>query len=171
MIRIELLSEKNFSEHSLDDYSRKHEVKRVWRRVNGEYALVDMPYTEDWDIEKRRQVARDIGSGNYVTYAAFDGEKIVGFIGLLKQLKDGYMILDMMHVSSECRGKGLGRKLFELGKAEAAKSGATALYISACSSEETIAFYKAMGAVLADEPIREIAESEPFDLQMICTIG
>ena len=33
-----------------------------------------------------------------------------------------------------------------------------ALYISACSSEETIAFYKAMGAELADCIIKEIAE-------------
>lgn len=129
-----------------------------------------MPYTEDWDTERRRQVARDIVSDGYITYAAFDGGKVVGFIGLLKRLKDGYMILDMMHVSAECRRQGLGRKLFELGKTEAAKSGAKALYISACSSEETIAFYKAMGAVLTDEPIREIAEAEPFDLQMICAI-
>lgn len=170
MVKIELLNEKNFSEHSLDDYLRKHEVKRVWRSINGEYALVEMPYTEDWDIERRRQVARDIVSDSYITYAAFDGGKVVGFIGLLKQLRDGYMILDMMHVSAECRGHGLGRKLFELGRTEAATSGAKALYISACSSEETIAFYKAMGAVLTDEPIREIAEAEPFDLQMICAI-
>ena len=62
-------------------------------KINGEYVLVDMPYTEDWDIERRRQVARDIGSDSYITYAAFDGEKVVGFIGLLKQLKDGHMIL------------------------------------------------------------------------------
>ena len=44
------------------------------------------------------------------------------------------------------------------------------MYISACSSEETIAFYKAMGAELADCPIKEIAEAEPYDLQMICYV-
>ena len=44
------------------------------------------------------------------------------------------------------------------------------MYISACSSEETIVFYKAMGAELADCPIKEIAESEPYDLQMICSV-
>ena len=43
--------------------------------------------------------------------------------------------------SSEFRGQGIGRQLFEAGKAEARKAGAEALYISACSSEETIAFY------------------------------
>ena len=31
-----------------------------------------------------------------------------------------------------------------------------------------IAFYKAMGARLTDCPIKELAEAEPYDLQMIC---
>ena len=44
------------------------------------------------------------------------------------------------------------------------------LYISACSSEETIAFYNAIGVKLADKPIKELAEAEPCDLQMICYI-
>jgi ribosomal protein S18 acetylase RimI-like enzyme len=80
------------------------------------------------------------------------------------------MILDMMQVSSECRGQGIGRQLFEAGKAEARRVGAEALYISACSSEETIAFYRAMGSELANDPIKDIAEEEPFDLQMICPV-
>ena len=80
------------------------------------------------------------------------------------------MILDMMQVSAACRGQGIGRKLFDAGKEETRKAGAEALYISACSSEETIAFYKAMGAELADCPIKEIAEEEPYDLQMVCYV-
>ena len=60
--------------------------------------------------------------------------------------------------------------LIDEGKKEARKADAEALYISACSSEETIVFYKAMGAELADCPIKEIAESEPYDLQMICSV-
>ena len=62
-------------------------------------------------------------------------------------------------------------KLFEKGKEEARKAGAEALYISACSSEETIAFYHAMGCSLTDSPIKEIAEDEPYDLQMICPVN
>lgn len=42
--------------------------------------------------------------------------------------------------------------------------------ITACSSEETIAFYRAMGSALASNPIKEIAEEEPFDLQMMCPV-
>ena len=89
----------------------------------------------------------------------------------MKKLNGSYMILDSMQVSAEVRGHGIGRKLFEKGKEEARKAGAEALYISACSSEETIAFYHAMGCSLTDSPIKEIAEDEPYDLQMICPVN
>ena len=170
MIRIELLSESNFCMESLDFYNRKQDVKKVYRRIDGEYTLVECKYTEDWDLNKKRSVAKLISSDQCITYLALEDDKVVGFIGLLRQLHGPYMILDMMHVSSEYRGQGIGRRLFEAGKEEARKKGAEALYISACSSEETIAFYRAMGSDLASHPIKEIAEEEPFDLQMICPV-
>ncbi len=170
MIRIELLSAENFKQDSLDNYSRKQDVKKVYRKHNGEYILEDCFYTEDWNMEKRRSVAQDISSDDYVTYLAIEKDEVVGFIGLKKELIESYMILDMMQVSAACRGQGIGRKLFDSGKEEARKAGAEALYISACSSEETIAFYKAMGAELADCIIKEIAEDEPYDLQMVCYV-
>ena len=101
---------------------------------------------------------------------AMENDRVVGFIGLKKALVEPYMILDLMQVSAACRGQGIGRKLFDIGKEEARKAGAKGLYISACSSEETIAFYKAMGAELTDCPIKEIAEAEPCDLQMVCCV-
>lgn len=170
MIKIELLSKTNFCLQSLDLYNRKQNVNKVYRRIDGEYTLVECKYTEDWDLIKKRSVAKQISSDEYITYIAIENSKVVGFIGLLRKLKGSYMILDLMQVSSECRGQGIGRQLFEVGKAEARKAGAKALYISACSSEETIAFYRAMGSELASNPIKEIAEEEPFDLQMICSV-
>lgn len=168
MIRIELLNNKNFNEHSLDNYERRQDVKKVYRRINGSYELVEIPYTEDWTLEEKREKARNLCKSDCTAYFALDGDETVGFIGLLKELIDGYMILDMMHVSAKYRGHGIGRRLFELGKTTAQKAGAKGLYISACSSEETIAFYRAMGAVLTEDPIKQIAEKEPYDLQMIC---
>ncbi|MGN0424825.1 MAG: GNAT family N-acetyltransferase [Acetatifactor sp.] len=170
MIKIELLSTENFQFTSLDDYPRKHDVKKVYRKLNGEYVLVDCVYTEDWDLAKRRSVAKDVSSEDYITYLALEHEEVVGFIGLKKELYQSYMILDMMHVSAACRGQGIGRKLFNKGKEEARKAGAEALYISACSSEETIAFYRAMGAEITNSPIKEMAEKEPYDLQMVCYV-
>ncbi len=170
LIKIELLSEKNFSINSLDSYNRKQDVNKVYRRIDGEYILIECKYTEDWDLNKKRSVAKQIRSDEYITYIALENDRVVGFIGLLKQLKGRYMILDMMQVSSECRGLGIGRRLFEVGKDEVRKNGAEALYISACSSEETIAFYRVMGCDLTVNPIKEIAEEEPFDLQMMCPV-
>ena len=170
MIKIELLSAENFKLDSLDNYKRKQDVEKVYRKQNGEYILVDCVYTEDWDMEKRRSVAKDISSDDYITYLAIDNDEVVGFIGLKKDLVEPYMILDLMQVSATYRGQGIGRKLFDVGKEVARKAGAEALYISACSSEETIAFYKAMGAELTDCPIEEIAEDEPYDLQMVCYV-
>lgn len=168
MIKIELLSKTNFSEFSLDSYVRRQDVKRVYRKQEGKYILVDMPYVEDWTLERKRQVAKGISGDNYISYIALNEDRIVGFVGLIKQLVNDYMILDMMHVSAEFRGMGIGRELFELGRKEAEKAGAKALYISACSSEETIAFYKAMGAVVTEDTIKQLEEAEPYDLQMIC---
>lgn len=125
MIRIELLSTENFSLDSLDNYQRKQDVKKVYRKHKEGYTLEECFYTEDWNIEKRRSVAKDISSDDYVTYLAIENDEVVGFIGLKKALVEPYMILDVMQVSADCR--------------------AEALYVSACSSEETIVFYKAMG--------------------------
>ena len=172
MIRIELLSTKNFKEDSLDNYQRTQDVKKVYRKNSGEYILVDCVYTEDWDMEKRRSVAKDISSDDYITYLAIENDEVIGFIGLKKHLvEETYMILDLMQVSATYRGQGIGRKLFDIGKDEARKAGAQALYISACSSEETIAFYKAMGAKMTDCPIKEIEEDEPYDVQMVCYVS
>lgn len=170
MIRIELLTADNFNPNSLDNYQRKQDVKRVYRKKNGEYRLVDCEYTEDWDLKKKRSVAEDISKSDCITYLAFENGKLAGFIGLKKEPVNSYMILDLMQVSAEFRRKGIGKALFEAGKQAAQRAGASALYISACSSEETIAFYRAMGAELTDSPIKEIAEAEPFDLQMVCKV-
>ena len=170
MVKIELLTETNFNIKALDFYNRKQDVNKVYRRIDGEFSLVECKYTEDWDLNKKRSVAKQISSDDYITFIALKNNKVVGFIGLLRQLNGPYMILEMMQVYSECRGQGIGRRLFEAGKDEARKNGAEALYISACSSEERIAFYRAMGSDLASNPIKEIAEEEPFDLQMICPV-
>lgn len=171
MITFELLTTENFKLNSLDNYQRKQDVKKVYRKQNGEYTLVDCVYTEDWDMPKRRAVAKDISGDDCITYLALENQEVIGFIGLKKDLVGHYMILDLMQVSSAYRGQGIGRKLFDLGKKEARMAGAEALYISACSSEETIEFYKAMGAEITDCPIKEIAENEPYDLQMVCSVS
>lgn len=95
---------------------------------------------------------------------------MIGLIALQKTLIGESMILDLMQVSEPYRRHGIVKRLFAFGIETAKAAGAKGLYISACSSEETVAFYKAMGAELSKEPIKEIADSEPFDLQLLVPI-
>jgi len=170
LIKIELLKETNFHLESLDLFGRKQSVNKVYRKIANEYVLVECKYIEDWDLNQKRFIAKRISSSEYISYIALDNDKVIGFVSLLKSLNGPYMILDMLHVSSDFREQGIGKKLFEIGIEEAKKVGAKALYISACSSEETIVFYKKMGCILTNNPIKEIVEKEPFDLQMICSV-
>ena len=55
------LTENNFNEDSLDDFLRHQVVKECWRKnSNNEYVLVTNEYVEDWDLYKRKEVAREI---------------------------------------------------------------------------------------------------------------
>lgn len=58
MIKIEQLTAANFNENSLDNYVRTQNVKKVYRKQGGEYALVEMPYVEDWTLEKSARLRK-----------------------------------------------------------------------------------------------------------------
>lgn len=62
-ITYERLTAENFGEHSLDGFIRHQEVKEYWLKIDGSYVLVPNEYTEDWDREKCREIAREILSG------------------------------------------------------------------------------------------------------------
>lgn len=167
MIEIQLISKKNMNKNSLDNYCRTQNVKRVYRLIDKEYQLIKDEAIMDWSLEKKRDIANELLSTKYIAYGVLEEGKIVGFISVESQLRGERLVLEMMQVSQEYRGQGLGKKLFKIVKTKAKEMGARQVYISACSSEETIAFYKAMGCKLTDNPIISIAKSEPMDLQMI----
>ncbi len=160
----------NFSYDSMDGFVRTQRVTDVYCKIDGEYRVISHPFTDDWTAERKREMALEMLSDEYITYAAFDADRVVGFVMLAKELNKNRMIVDSFHVSAECRHRGIGRMLFETAKAQGRKYGADKLYFSACSSVETIGFYRAMGCVLSDDIIAEMAEDEPYDLQLECSI-
>lgn len=166
MIEIKRADRNNFSETSMDQFDRFQEVKNVWRKENGGFVLVFRPFTETWSPERRREKAKEILSGRYVTFCAFENDAVVGEITLIPELNENRLIIDSFHVSREFRRRGIGRRLFEVAAGYAICRGATALYASCCSAEETIAFYKAMGFRVSENPIPSCVENEPFDIQM-----
>lgn len=64
------------------------------------------------------------------------------------------------------RGQKVGKRLFALGCEEARALGAGRLYISAHSSEESQAAYRALGCNHAEEIDAALAAAEPCDVQM-----
>ncbi len=49
-MRLEELTESNFSERSLDAFVRRQEVTQCWRKTGGEWRLLPICFTEDWDL-------------------------------------------------------------------------------------------------------------------------
>ena len=170
MIEIKQADRNNFCETSMDSFDRFQEVQNVWRIENGRFVLHFQPFTETWSLEQRRKKAGEILSGRYISFCAFEGDAVVGEIMLLPELNENRLIIDSFHVSRAYRRHGIGRRLVETAADYARGRGASALYASCCSAEETIDFYMAMGFRLSEHPISSCVEDEPFDIQMECRL-
>lgn len=168
-----LLTQNNFNEDSLDDFLRYQEVKECWRKNSeNEYVLVPIEYVEDWDLNKRRSVAREILQrieSNGFAYGAFCEGKVVGYILVSNEFfgsSHQYVELLLYHVSEPYRRCGIGKELFKLACNTAREIGAKKLYISAHSSKESQAAYRKLGCIEAVEVNQAIADNEPCDVQM-----
>ena len=170
MIEIKRADRNNFCETSMDSFDRFQEVQNVWRMENGRLVLNFQPFTETWSPEQRRKKAGEILSGKFITFCAFEKDAVVGEIMLNPELNENRLIIDSFHVSRAYRRRGIGRRLIETVAEYARGCGASALYASCSSAEETIAFYKAMGFRPSEHPIPSCVEDEPFDLQMECKL-
>jgi len=171
-IRIEKISSGNFSKYSLDDFIRHQVVKESWRNIDGCRILLPSDYVEDWDLEKRREIAEAISEnldGPLLDYGAIDGDKLVAFvtldtrpIGTAKQ----YLQLVELEVSEPYRRQKIGKRLFVTACEIASANDAERLYISSHPSKETQEAYKAWGCVPAREIIREISEEDPNEIPL-----
>jgi predicted N-acetyltransferase YhbS len=107
-------------------------------------------------------------------YGIFDDTRLVGvavlesrFIGASRD----QLQLKFLHVSNGYRGRGLGKRLFDLAQDEARARGAKRMYISATPSENTIDFYLGRGCVLSPEPDPELFALEPEDIHLECDLA
>ena len=169
-IEIILLNENNFYHNSLDSFSRYQIVEYEYRLVNGVLQLYHNPFIDDWSAERKREKANEILSGKHIVYGAVDENRIVGIILLCLELDHNRMIIDSFHVSADKRRQGIGMNLFNTAKKEAMKQGATALYVSASPTQETIDFYTVIGFKVSLNPIESYVNDEPCDIQMECEL-
>ena len=166
-IHYEKLNTDIFNCHSLDRFVRHQKVKECWRNVDGQWKLVPIEFEENWSVEQCRKIAADIALHmvkDQTAIGAFDGEGVIGFITVSHNIFGNtakYVELVCFQVSEPYRGKKIGKALFTQACEEAKRLGADKLYISAHSSKESQAAYKALGCVHATEINRKLAEEEP----------
>ena len=166
------LDSNNFTAHSLDVFVRHQTVTACWRKIGKDWKLVPNVYEENWSQAQCRDMAEDVVQHiklDQTGFGAFDGERIVGFATVSHRIFGAaarYVQLVCFQTSEEYRRQGIGRKLFSLACEEARRLGADKLYISAHSSKESQAAYRALGCTLAEEVNEELAAAEPFDLPM-----
>ena len=171
-IRYERLNHKNFDSRSLDGFIRHQTVHESWRKIDGAWQLIPNEYEENWDLNRRRKIAADIKrhmEADQSAFGAFSGDQLVGFITVSHALfgqSARYAQLVCFQVSEPFRRQGIGKRLFALTVGELAMLGADRLYISAHSSRESQAAYRALGCVDAAEINAFLAAEEPFDVPL-----
>lgn len=147
-------------------------IGKAWRDVDGVRQLIDINY-QDPDFpngyENHLSALRETINSHGSAIGAFLNEKLIGFCSVNSNIfgkKHKYVLLDQIFISLNFRSKGIGKKLFLRSVIEARKLGADKLYICAGSSEETLAFYKALGCIEAEEINFELYEGDTRDIQL-----
>lgn len=157
----------------INEIDATHFIRNVWR-INKieEYELVEINWTDaelpngfDWHLTRLKESLARGGTA----FGCFDRDTLVGYAVVDKTLfgvTSKYALLDQLFVSQSFRRKGIGKRLFTLCAEQAVKYGAYKLFICAGSAENTIAFYKSIGCVLACEHNQKLHEEDPRDIQM-----
>lgn len=157
-------------------FDRTQIVTKCWRKIDGEWLIVDSPFIDNWSKEDYMSgvnyLKRVITCCGYVVGAFCDGQ-LKGFMSVEPEIFGNnfkYMCLSNIHVSKDMRAMGIGKELFRLAKKWAKEHNAEKLYISAHSAIESQAFYRAMGCIEAVEYNKECVDREPYDCQLECKL-
>lgn len=155
----------------LAGFVRNQQVTECWRHTESGWQLVPCVFTEDWDAARLRREAAELmalSRAGKPAFVACAGEAVVGYVSLGERLgsRQQYMELLSFHTSEPWRGRGVGRLLFDAACAAARAAGAEKLYISAHSSKESQAAYRALGCDHAQEIDAAHVEAEPCDVQL-----
>lgn len=175
MVEYQELSLAQINHELFDNFIRYQKVTNCLRKEKGQWVIKKAPFIDDWSDDDYRILVtclkQTINQGGFVGGAFYQG-KLKGFVSVEAELfsEEKYLDLSSLHVSSDMRGKGIGKKLFEMAKQWAKKQGANKLYISSHSAVETQAFYKAMGCKEANIYNQEHVLNEPFDCQLECKL-
>ncbi|MEG1257210.1 GNAT family N-acetyltransferase [Clostridium sp.] len=166
------LQTKEINRQLFEKFERHQKVTKCWRKIYGEWILKDVPFIDKWSEEDYNQLIEGLKNTlktDGIVYGAFSNDTLKGFVGVENGFigkNQEYFDLSNIHVSEDMRGNGVGKRLFQMAAQWAKTHGAKKLYISAHSSVESQAFYKAMGCTEALEYNQKHVEKEPCDCQL-----
>lgn len=158
----------------IKEIDASHFIRRAWREVEGKRQLVEINYLDpDWPAgyDEHYECLKHTIENKGAAIGVFDQEqnRLIGFITVERKFfgkEYDYVLLDQLYISRDCRGQGIGKKLFDLAAEQAKGWGADKFYIAAGSAEDTVAFYFSIGCSEAVEVNQEIYESDPRDYQL-----
>ncbi|BBF42525.1 hypothetical protein lbkm_1208 [Lachnospiraceae bacterium KM106-2] len=163
---------KEMNRSLFKEFNRYQKVVKCKAKVNGKWEIIDRPFIDDWTEEEYQFLVKclthTIEEGG-VVFGCFVGNQLKGFAsveGSLIGSHGQYMDLTSLHVSMECRGRGIGKYLFLLAANWAKNRGAKKLYLSSHSAIESQEFYETVGCKEAEEYNQAHVEQEPCDIQL-----
>lgn len=150
----------------LQAFAHEQVYGRVWKRRDGQLRLeaVEAPTVRSWDADKRLWVPEYLEatrSAGGCVLGCFAGEVLAGFLALDGRFggAEGRTLnLAMLFVDDRYQRQGVGRRLFTAGMERARRMGADTVFLSAVPTEETVAFYFAMGCEDAEEVVPEFVD-------------
>lgn len=160
------------------EIDRSESIAEEYRVEDGRLVVVPRPldapsWSEDGLREYVDRVRTLVRRGGRAL-GAWRGDRLVGFATLDVTGVGGdpsVLQLDMLYVSRESRGRGIGRRLTTALAEEARTRGATALYISATPTRGTVDAYQRLGAHLAQNPDPTLFALEPDDVHLLLPLG
>ena len=161
---------------SVKDIDRSENIRIGYKFIEGQLHSMDV----NWDApawftegDGEHSVASQIRfcqghlERNGRMYGAFHEQTLVG-IGIIQpDIAAGTAQLAYLHVSNGYRQKGIGNRIVEALVAEARRTGAVKMYVSATPSGSAVNFYQSQGFKPTATPILELFELEPDDIHML----
>ncbi len=116
--------------------------------------------------QQRAFCERHLAAGAIALGAFADDGRLVGIGLVTPHIRPDTAQLAFLHVTSECRGRDIGKHLSDELERLARELGDKTMVVSATPSLNTVRFYLRRGFEPTSEPLPELYELEPEDVHM-----
>ena len=153
------------TEH-IDVLYEQHGTELVARRGNWTASAWDPDGQGEHSVEAKRQALVHYADAGGIARGALSGGRLVGIGVVVPHIRPAIAQLAFLHVSQDFRGAGVGSRLTADLELVARRAGDREVVVSATPSENTVRFYWGRGYRPMAQPLPELLELQPEDVQM-----